>query len=201
MSEPEFLKAPQFKPTSKSWVEFYQHCEIDPAATAAAGHKVYRDVDFALMCSKGGTRKIPVKATEAHKRQFPQAWEAYQNRRELQKTHLSLLGLRPSEVMDLERFNIMCVEDLAKAQAPEPYEKYKQVAMAIIALRNQNDEQFARVRQSGGGQHIYQERQEVRSDQDQQHIHDHQTGQKAAKEENAQEKGIQVGSLTYDFSF
>lgn len=203
--KPFFLQKPQFQPTSRSWVEFYQHCEIDPEATKAAGHKVYRDVDFALLVSKGGKRKVPKKATDKMKREYPNAWEAYQNRRELQKTHLSLIGLRPSQIKELERMKIDCLETLAASNLTGYFEQYQQLAAAIVNKRLENDKEYETGIESNP--RVHQEQQNIsRNTGGQQfNIGQIETGaaqtgsRRSAKKENQEENRKEILNLNYSF--
>lgn len=195
MKEPFFLEKPQFQKTSNSWVEFYQHCEVDTEATKQAGYKVYRDVDFALMVSKGGKRKVPVKATEKHIASFPKAWEAYQNRLELQKTHLGILGLRPSQIKDLERQGIKCLEDLAVKIISNPYyEPYSKAAQTITQLRDQND------KESRSGERVHQEREDIPRIESKQHINNSEAETSQENQKESHQEKNQIQSLSYSFN-
>lgn len=200
MSEPDFLKKPHFKPTGNAWAEFYLHCEVDPVATKAAGYKVYRDVPFVLLCSK--TRKVPKKATDAHKAQFPAAWDAFERRRELQQTKLTSIGILPSEEKTLERLGINTLEELASGNPPREFHDYQQVALAIQALRKRSDEKLKRMQESGGVAHLHEEPKEVRGGQGQQHVNDREAGQAQGQipTQINQGPGIEIGSLSYNFS-
>lgn len=141
----------------KMTARFYDWCEIDPEATKEAGREIYRDVPFVLLCSRNGKRKIPKKATPEVIREYPDEWAAYQDKQLEGKTHLSLIGLRPSQVMDMNYYGIDSVEALARTECPEIYQPFKKVAEMIAELRREETEN-ERVRSDrdgrNGGQNI-----------------------------------------------
>lgn len=198
----------EFEGHTDSWVEFYQHFELNAEKTKAAGYDVYDDVDHALMVSKAGKSKVSVKATEKMRRQYPKAWEIYQRKRELQKTHLGVIGLRPSQIKDLERFEVDCVESLIDADVPDFYSKYKQAAKLIVRLRHENDREFKECRELESSQGMDGQRTQVPRNQSQQHnnIGQIRTGQSQEKQESqirtSQDSGKiqQVNGFNFNYS-
>lgn len=191
-----------FEGSTEAWVEFYQHHELNSEKSKQAGHDVYDDVDFALMVSKGGKTKVAKKATEQMKRNFPNAWKAYQNRRTLQKTHLSVIGLRPSQIKDLERFDVDCLEMLAAKPVPPHYEPFKNVANLILNLRSENDRQNQRetkeCRESGSNQGMGRQRQTIQGNQSKQQRDSSPICANSEKGKN-QEKN-RLSSLNFNYS-
>lgn len=128
-------------PAAKMNGYFYDYYELDPEETLKQGRKMYRDVPFVLLVSKGGKRKVPMKATQDHIEAYPEQWKKYNDPEYQGQTHLSLLGLKPSKVKDLEHFGIKSLEDLVNMDCPECYQDFKVAAQLIINLREYDYEQ------------------------------------------------------------
>lgn len=100
-------------------VAFGYHYLLDPEKTLEAGHNVFRDETFVKIVTPGDRSSLFFQpATDAHKRRFPKAWKAFEER---QKDAGSRNGLPLEEwaavtratVYTLKAAHIHTVEDLA----------------------------------------------------------------------------------------
>lgn len=101
----------------KLFVTFSHEGRLDRKATEEAGHNKYRDVEFVTIRIPGDkTLSIHRPANPSDKQRFPLQYAAFRNNRgeEVVGTPLSLLlGIKPSQVKELDYFNVKTIEQLA----------------------------------------------------------------------------------------
>lgn len=100
-------------------VAFGVHYQHDEAASAKAGHPIYRDVVFIKIAVPGDKSSLYFQpATDIHKVRFPRAWDAFQKRTQGQqgRTGMPIEEWPPitrGMALTLKCIHIHTVEDLA----------------------------------------------------------------------------------------
>ncbi len=138
LSDNEFLYAGT-QPTDddkKLFVTFSFEPRLDRKATEEAGSNKYRDVEFVTIRIPGDkTLSIHRPVTPSDKQRFPLQYAAFKNKagEQIVGTPLNLWpGCKPSQVRELEYFNVRTVEQLAAM----PDGAQGASMMGVQALRN-----------------------------------------------------------------
>jgi hypothetical protein len=99
------------------FVSFSFEPRLDRASTDKEGRNMYRDVEFVTIRIPGDkTVSIHRPVTPSDKQRFPLQYAAFKNNRgeQIVGTPLNLWpGIRPSQIKELEYFNVRTVEQLA----------------------------------------------------------------------------------------
>lgn len=97
----------------------------------------YVDMPFIMLVSKGGTRKIPTPATDEHKRNYPQQWQAYLEREANPRTPLECVIRSPALRYSLGDSGIYCLEDLITENPPELENEIKAAKTVLEVMNNE----------------------------------------------------------------
>lgn len=139
------------------WVTFTMEAVLDRAATTTEGRNIYKDIEFVTIRIPGDKLSVvhrPVNPSDKHR--FPLQYAAFRNMRgeEIVGTPLSTwLGIKPSQVKELEFFNVRTVEQLAAM----PDGSAGGSMMGILALRTAAKNFIAIAKENAPLQRVQQE--------------------------------------------
>lgn len=113
--------------------------EITPGMTGVptGGYKVYRDVVVIEERADGERDYVSVKATEAHKRQYPNEWQRFSDSQTRVSHDVRLSpGCTPAVIATLEEMGIRSLEGLAAFDKPLPefIEKHRAFAKRFLSF-------------------------------------------------------------------
>ena len=116
-----------------------QVAEITPGMTEipTGGFRIYRDVVVIEERAEGERDYISVKATEAHKRQYPNEWKRFSDSQTKVWHDVRLSpGCTPAVVSTLEEMGIRTLEGLAAFDKPLPdfIEKHRAFARRFLSF-------------------------------------------------------------------
>lgn len=118
------------------WVTFTVEPRLNKKESKEAGENMYRDVEFVTIRIPGDKLSVVHRPVQpADKMRFPLQYAAFRNAKgdEVVGTPLSLLpGVKPSQVKELEFFNVRTIDQLAAM----PDGSAGAGMMGILALRN-----------------------------------------------------------------
>ncbi len=140
----------------KCWARFSLSPELDTKATAATGFamqvaeitpgmteapsggfKVYRDVIVVEEHAEGERDYVSVKATDEHRRKYPQAWAQFEAQQKNTAHDVRLCqGITPAAIETLSGIGIRTMEGLAECtlDLPENIAKHREFAKRYLAF-------------------------------------------------------------------